>query len=202
MAEYVSNKELLAELIEYKNNCRIAAALGSEKPQINNKIASAITRICTNLSNRDNFIGYSFKDDMIGDAILKCFIKLEKFNEERGENPFAYFSQIAWNCYINRISKEKAEISAKAKLIRNTLTSDFVEQGIGDSDMGNQFVEFLLENDAYVDYIEQSKLNKVNGTGYLHDSLRHRNKTPYVKTVEEPKQVKPIEPEVDLWNLE
>jgi len=198
---YVSNKELLAELLEYKNNCKIALAMGSEKPQINNKIASAITRICTNLSNRDNFIGYSFKDDMIGDAILKCFIKLEKFDEKRGENPFAYFSQIAWNCYINRISREKAEISGKAKYIRNSMSTDFVEQGIDDTDIGNQFVEFLLEHDAFTDYIEQSKNNKLGGTGYLHESLKHRNKTPYVKSETKKEKLVKIDNKVDLWDL-
>ena len=46
---------------------------------------------------------------MIGDAILKMFsaLKFRKFNIDAGNNPFSYFTTIAFHAFINRIKKEK-----------------------------------------------------------------------------------------------
>ena len=46
---------------------------------------------------------------MIGDAILKMFsaLKNQKFNCESHNNPFSYFTTVAFHAFINRIKKEK-----------------------------------------------------------------------------------------------
>ena len=46
---------------------------------------------------------------MIGDAILKMLTALrnKKFNIDSGNNPFSYFTTIAFHAFINRIKKEK-----------------------------------------------------------------------------------------------
>ena len=80
-------------------------------------LAESINKIATGLSYAPNFINYSYKDDMIGDAILKMFSALrnKKFNVDAGNNPFSYFTTIAFHAFINRIKKEKKH--------RETLTS-------------------------------------------------------------------------------
>ena len=48
---------------------------------------------------------------MIGDAIVKMFSALQskKFNLDTGNNPFSYFTTIAFHAFINRIKKEKKQ---------------------------------------------------------------------------------------------
>ena len=72
-------------------------------------LAESINKIAIGLSYAPNFINYSYKDEMIGDAILKMFsaLKHHKFNVDTGNSPFSYFTTIAYHAFINRIKKEK-----------------------------------------------------------------------------------------------
>lgn len=177
MSDYVNGREFCDELKIYHASYLRSVELGEEKPQISDTISRAIIQICTRLSNSFNFINYTYKDEMIADAILKCYTKVHRFDPAISENAFAFFTQCAYNAYIHRIKIEQKESSIKAKTIREKLSSEFVAHGVdSDSDDGtNSFVEFLKENDAYIDYIEKSR------EVFVADSLKHRNKTAYVK---------------------
>ena len=103
---YVNPKDFYDQIKEYYRTDIIPDVL-----------AESINKIATGLSYAPNFINYSYKDDMIGDAILKMFSALrnKKFNVDAGNNPFSYFTTIAFHAFINRIKKEKKH--------RETLTS-------------------------------------------------------------------------------
>jgi len=53
--------------------------------------------------------GNSYKEDMIGDALIKMFsaLKRKKFDVTTDTSPFGYFTTIAFHAFINRIKKEK-----------------------------------------------------------------------------------------------
>jgi hypothetical protein len=53
--------------------------------------------------------GNSYKEDMIGDALIKMFsaLKRKKFDVKTESSPFGYFTTIAYHAFINRIKKEK-----------------------------------------------------------------------------------------------
>lgn len=179
MAEYINGKEMYAELVIYNTLYKKSLVDGHEKPQVSKKLAHSIIQIATRLTNSYNFVNYTYKDEMISDAILKCLDKVHRFDPTISEQSFAFFTQVAWNACVNRIKIEQKESSVKARLIREKMSSEFVSHGV-DSDAddgGNSFVEFLKENDAFVDYIEIKK-NKVVST---HPNMTHRNKTPYAK---------------------
>ena len=76
---------------------------------IPDELATSLTKIAQGLSFAPNFINYSYKDEMVGDAILKMFsaLKNKKFNIESHNNPFSYFTTITFHAFINRIKKEK-----------------------------------------------------------------------------------------------
>ena len=97
-AHYVNSKEFTQDITDYYN---------SGTDDIGNKLGESIYKIATGLSYAPNFINYSYKDDMIGDAIVKMFSALQskKFNLETGNNPFSYFTTIAFHAFINRIKK-------------------------------------------------------------------------------------------------
>lgn len=74
-----------------------------------NLLASFITKIANHLSYKPLFINYSFKDEMIDDALLRMYDALlkKKFNPSLGYNPFSYFTKIAYHEFKNRIKKER-----------------------------------------------------------------------------------------------
>ena len=69
--------------------------------------------ICKKLSLKYNFIRYTFLEEMIGDARENCCAAVDNYNPERANNPFAYFTTIAWNAFVRRIERESAQNYAK-----------------------------------------------------------------------------------------
>jgi hypothetical protein len=76
---------------------------------ITNYLAESLKKIASGLSFAGNFINYSYKDEMIGDAIVKMYqaLKYKKFKLDHGFKPFSYFTTIAFHAFISRIKKEK-----------------------------------------------------------------------------------------------
>lgn len=94
---YVNGREFEEEIRSYYSTGNISIKLGE-----------SLTKIANGLSYAPNFINYSYKDDMIGDAIVKMFSALrnKKFRLDSGFSPFSYFTTIAFHAFINRIKKE------------------------------------------------------------------------------------------------
>jgi len=193
---YVSNKELLVACTAYSAAYKDAKEKGTELPSVPHDIGSAIFRISTNLMNNYNFVGYTYRDEMISDAIVKCITKAHNFDQEKSDNPFAFFSQIAWNSAVERIKKENHQTSVKAKIVREKMSHEFVQHAnsIDDSDTSNAFVEFLKENDALTDYYEEKKKK-------IHPSLVHRNKTAYPVAKAQVLKVPKKNIETDIFDL-
>ena len=97
-AYYVSPKEFLGRLTEYYKT-----------DDLEDELAESVYKIAVGLSYSPNFINYSYKDEMIGDAVVKMIaaVKNKKFNLDSPSNPFSYFTTIAYHAFINRIKKEK-----------------------------------------------------------------------------------------------
>jgi len=97
---YVNGAEFLAEIVEFYDS-------GSD--MIPNELAIYVKKIADGLSFAPNFINYSYKEDMVGDAIVKMLSALrnKKYDPNNGSNPFSYFTTIAFHAFINRIKKEK-----------------------------------------------------------------------------------------------
>lgn len=77
--------------------------------KITDYLADSIRRIAYGLSFAPNFINYSYRDEMIGDAVVKMYqaLKYKKFKLDHGFSPFSYFTTIAFHAFISRIKKEK-----------------------------------------------------------------------------------------------
>lgn len=104
---YINNKTLYGAMIHYKNDLKEAVNAGKQKPIVPNYIGESILLICNNLAKKPNFSGYTYKQDMISDGIMDCISAVDNFDPDRTNNPFAYFTQIAWNAFLRRIQKRK-----------------------------------------------------------------------------------------------
>lgn len=150
---YVSNKQFYIAMQEYIAQCREAEEKQEPRPNPSNYICECFMKIARKYANRPNFIRYSYRDEMIGDAIYTCIKRCHKFNPDKSDNPFSYFTQICHNAFIQRINQEDDEMSIKAKYINESVASDFLETQFGEDDgeYKNNFVEFLKENSVYED---------------------------------------------------
>jgi hypothetical protein len=143
---YVSNKDFLAAMIEYRKTVKKAEKENLPKPPVTDYIGSCFLKIANHLSYRPNFINYTFRDDMISDGIENCLQYLHNFNPDKSNNPFAYFTQIIYYAFIRRIQKEKKQVTIKHKMLLNSNYDDFSLQPGEDREFHNQFTEFLKKN--------------------------------------------------------
>ena len=117
---YVNNKELLAALIEYRENVAIAKQQDKAKPRISNYLGGCFLKIATHLSYKPNFVNYMFREDMISDGIENCIQYIHNFDPEKSRNPFAYFTQIIHYAFLRRIQREKRQLDIKNKIVEKT----------------------------------------------------------------------------------
>lgn len=138
---YVDNKRLYAEMIKYINSYNEAKKEGKEPPVASNYIGQCIWLIANNLSTNRNFIGYTYREDMIGDAIENCFRYLHNFDPEKSTNPFAYFTQIMYYAFLRRIDKEKKQSYIKYKAMENSqVMNTLVEMAPDDQSHFNAYI--------------------------------------------------------------
>jgi len=104
---YVDNVRFFNEIMEYKRQCREALEQGREKPRVSEYIGKCIYLIAENLSHKPRFMNYSFREELVSDAIENCFLYFDNFDPKKSENPFAYFTQIIYFAFHRRISKEE-----------------------------------------------------------------------------------------------
>lgn len=118
---------------------------------MNNELAENLMKIAEGLSYNHRFIRYSksWKQEMVGDAVLKMYHALEKklFNIESEFNPFSYFNRIAWNAFANRIKKEKGQHEG----LEEYKDIVYMDAMTGPDAMGHVYVRPHLEGDEYDD---------------------------------------------------
>ena len=132
---YVNSKLFREQLTEYYAN-----------DIMTNELALNIVKIAEGLSYNYRFINYtrSWKDDMVGDAIVKMYAALEskKFRLSSDFNPFSYFNRIAWNAFSNRIKKEKKQHEGLEEYKQRVY-----EDEMSGSSGGYVYVRPMLESD-------------------------------------------------------
>lgn len=115
--DYVDNEKFYQAMIEWKKLVNEAEASGEERPPASEFIGECYLKIAENLVLRPNFIGYSFRSDMVSDATEQAITYAHNFNPEKSKNPFGYFTQIMYYAFLRRIAKEKKQMSLKHKII-------------------------------------------------------------------------------------
>lgn len=120
---YVDNKRFSQAVVDY---CTELSKAREERrnqlPIVPNYIAECFLKIAEGLSHKDNFIRYTYREEMVMDAVENCLRAIENYNVEaatRTGNPnaFAYFTQISWYAFLRRIAKEKKQQDVKMRYL-------------------------------------------------------------------------------------
>ncbi len=144
MANYINNKEFYALLQQFKANCADAEKAGQPAPRVPEDIGKCFMMIATKLATKANFSGYTYKDEMICDALENCVVAVHSFNPEKSKNPFAYFTQIVYYAFLRRIQKEKRQMEIKDKILEKS-GYDHVFTVDGDTDSGYNQIKSRVE---------------------------------------------------------
>jgi hypothetical protein len=140
---YIDNELFLQALLEHRQRVQDAKAAGQEPPQISNYLGDCFIKIARHLSYKSNFINYSYKDEMISDAIENCLAVVNNFDPAKSKNPFAYFTQITYFAFVRRIQKEKKQLQTKFRYIDQMDINDLVTQEQDNGEFQNQFLDYL-----------------------------------------------------------
>jgi hypothetical protein len=149
---------------------------GDPKPVVPDYIAECFLKIAEGLSHKGNFVRYTYREEMVMDAVENCLKAIENYNIEsatRSGNPnaFAYFTQISWYAFLRRIQKEKKQQDIKLKYISDAGIEAFLD---GHSDQEKDFsnvvpfvdvlrqrIDLVKEHDAdFKEYVNEQKKRK------------------------------------------
>jgi len=165
---YIDNTQFLSEMVAYRKAVRLAKKEDLPKPKLPNYVGSCFMKIAENLSHKPNFLSYSFRDEMISDAIENCVMYADNFNPTKSKNPFAYFTQIVYYAFLRRIQKEKKQLYVKYKSTEYMGVTDDHDQLEGENGYTRQFemydniAEFIENFENARKMKKKSKLNLEN----------------------------------------
>lgn len=149
---YIDNQAFLEALLEHREAVQLAKANNQEMPRISNYLGDCFIKIARHLSYKSNFINYSYKDEMISDAIENCLAVVNNFDPAKSKNPFAYFTQITFFAFVRRIQKEKKQMQTKWRYIDQLDISEIMTQEQDNPEFQNQFMEFIRSQTDGYDY--------------------------------------------------
>ena len=146
---YVNNSDFSSAVVEYVERVDNARKDETTIPTVPDYIAQCFLRIAEGLSHKANFIRYTYREEMVMDAVENCLKAIENYNLEAATrtgkpNAFAYFTQITWYAFLRRIAKEKKQQEIKLKYLTKSDIGAFIDNELGD-DMSQQVVGAFVD---------------------------------------------------------
>ena len=92
-----------------------------EHGKITNKLGTMFLKLVERYSHRGNWRGYTYVDEMRGQALLQLSYIGLQFNEMKSDNPFAYYTAAVNNSFTRVLNLEK-----RNQMIRDDI---LIEQG-------------------------------------------------------------------------
>ena len=149
---YVNNRDFSDAVNAYVMDLNASKAVGNEQhPIVTDYIATCFLKICEGLSHKPNFIRYTYREEMVMDAVENCLKAIDNYDIEAATrsgkpNAFSYFTQIAWYAFLRRIAKEKKQFDIKVKFMAEANYEDLVAEAEGgEGGDGGAFVDELKE---------------------------------------------------------
>ena len=141
---YIDNEKFFKAMQDRIAQVKYSTENGLPTPRVSEYIGECLFKIATNFANLKSFNGYSYKEDMILDAVENCIKVVDNFDENKTQNPFSYFTQITYFAFLRRINKEKKETYIKSKLLTsNALDVYQLQEHDEDGEFTNNYIEYM-----------------------------------------------------------
>lgn len=162
---YVNNKEFSLAVVEYVKEFKKAEEAGKDLPKVPNYVASCFLKIAEGLSHKGNFVRYTYREEMVMDAVENCLKAVYNYNIDAATrtglpNAFAYFTQICYYAFLRRIAKEKKQQDIKTKYISQSPFDEFAIEAADEEsiraaysfvDVLKSKIDQLKEKDTWID---------------------------------------------------
>jgi len=114
--------------------------------QVTNTLARMYIKLCERYATRGNVRGYTYNDEMKGQAILQLTQIGLQFDESKSDNPFAYFTAAVTNSFVRIINLEKRNQNIRDDLLEiNGMNPSYSRTGAGEH--ANAMKRFENETD-------------------------------------------------------
>ena len=98
-----------------------------------NKLALMWMKLCDRYATRGNVRGYTYNDEMRGQAILQLAQIGLQFDESKSNNPFAYYTAAVTNSFVRVINIEKRNQNIRDDILEmNDMNPSYTRQSQGE----------------------------------------------------------------------
>ena len=176
---YVNNKQFSQSVVDYVMSVNEAREKMQDEPRITEYIGSCFLKIAEGLSHKPNFVGYTYREEMVMDAVENCIKAIMNYDVKKATrtglpNAFAYFTQITYFAFLRRIAKEKKQQDIKEKYMDFAGAEAFMD--IGDHPDPSGIVDRVRFKSQQI----RDRDNKIKEYG---KELKQRNKRSKKKVV-------------------
>jgi hypothetical protein len=143
MSKYINNKEFRTILIEYINDPD--SAQGKKQYE---KVGKIFLLLANKLISGGSFRQYpkELKEEMVNDAVYTMIKNLRKYDHEKYDNPFSYFTSVVVNIYRQHMNKNKLNLNRHIRL-----------EAIKDNGL-----EYLICENKFYDKMTHGKISTTN----------------------------------------
>lgn len=162
---YINGAEFRKEIVKQK-----LIADANPGAAISDELGQYFLSIATNLSSHRNFVRYTYKEEMVGDAVECCLRYWKCYDINRQSSAFSYFTQVCWWSFIRRIKSETKQADIKETLMENSdLFNDMTETQDLDcrtyANMQLSKIQHEFQKDRKAKRAEKEKIKKVKEKG-------------------------------------
>jgi hypothetical protein len=98
--------------------------------QFTQKLDKMFMKLCERYATRSNVRGYTYNDEMRGQAILQLTQIGLQFDESKSNNPFAYYTAAVTNSFVRVINIEKRNQNIRDDILEmNNFNPSYTRQG-------------------------------------------------------------------------
>ena len=110
----------------------VTGEFNKEHGQMTDNLARMFLKLCERYATRGNVRGYTYNDEMRGQAILQLTQIGLQFDESKSDNPFAYYTAAVTNSFVRIINIEKRNQNIRDDILEiNGMNPSWTRQNSG-----------------------------------------------------------------------
>jgi hypothetical protein len=110
----------------------VTGAFSKEHGEMTRKLAMMFMKLCERYATRSNWRGYTYNEEMRGQALLQLSQIGLQFDESKSQNPFAYYTAAITNSFTRILNIEKKNQNIRDDILEmNGLNPSWTRQNSG-----------------------------------------------------------------------